>query len=459
MPQTRQLAAIMFTDIVGYTALMGNDEKIAFEILEKNRVLHKPIIEHFNGRFIKELGDGVMASFSTVSDAVNAALKIQEGCNLVNHYQLRIGIHQGEVVFENDDIFGDAVNIAARIQGAANPGCIYVSESIQNNIANKKDILSNFVKEEMLKNVEGPVRIFEVLSNINVQNILEKDSSKHSIDKSIAVLPFANMSSDPEQEYFSDGIAEEIINSLVHIRDLKIAGRTSSAQFKGKNIDLREIGKKLGVENVLEGSIRKQGNRIRITAQLINVKDGFHLWSEKYDREMDDIFAIQDEIALAITEQLKITLLGDELKTITKVETQNVEAYELVMKGRFHCNRRGSSILIGLNFFKEAISLDPEYALAYSNYAWANFLLAFYNYMSGKSIMDEVKKAVEKAIKLDDKLEEGYFVLAVYYFNFEKNHEASNQSFLKAIKLNPNFAQAQTIYGMGTLGFVQGNFI
>lgn len=458
MPQTRQLVAIMFTDIVGYTALMGNDEKKAFEILEKNRILHKPIIAQFNGRFIKELGDGVMASFSTVSEAVNAALKIQEGCNLASHYQLRIGIHHGEVVFENDDIFGDTVNIAARIQATANPGCIYVSESVQNNISNKKDILSNFVKEESLKNVEEPVRIYEVLISSIIASSAEKPTQKHSIDKSIAVLPFANMSSDPEQEYFSDGIAEEIINSLVHIKDLKIAGRTSSAQFKGKNIDLREIGRKLGVENVLEGSIRKQGNRIRITAQLISVKDGFHLWSEKYDREMDDIFAIQDEIALAITEQLKITLFGDELKAITKVETQNVEAYELVMKGRFNLNRRGNSILKGLEFYKQAIAIDPNYAQAHSGYAWALFLMAFYGFLPGNEIMNEMKQAAVTSNQLDPFLEEAYLSLAQYYLCIERNYVEGQKNYIKVFVLNPKLAQSYSLYGMGFFGWVKGSF-
>ena len=297
MAQNRQLAAIMFTDIVGYTTLMGSDEQKAFELLNKNRQIQKPIIEEFQGRFIKELGDGTLAIFNTVSDAVYAAMKIREAGNISKDIKLRIGIHLGEVVFENEDVFGDGVNIASRIQQIATPGGIYISESVYNNVFNKQDIITRYVKQETLKNVREPMKIYEIIADSKSPGTTMKEQTKKSMRKSIAVLPFVNMSNDPDQEYFSDGMAEEILNSLVHIKDLRVAGRTSSYQFKGKNVDLREVGDKLGVSTVLEGSVRKQGNRVRITSQLINVDDGFHLWSERYDRDMDDIFAIQDEIA------------------------------------------------------------------------------------------------------------------------------------------------------------------
>src|SRR6266550_4416083 len=336
MSQSRQLAAIMFTDIVGYTALMGDDEQKAFELLDKSRLLQKPLIEQFGGKWIKELGDGALATFSSITDAVNCASSIIKGCEPINGLKLRIGIHQAEVVFENDDVFGDGVNIASRLQSLAPIGGICISETVQNNIANRKEIKTRFIKEETLKHIKEPMSIYEVVIDV-------ADTSQHPIksaykeamkiipEKSIAVLPFINMSNDPEQEYFSDGMAEEILNSLSHLKDLKVAGRTSSFQFKGKNVDLREVGEKLGVATVLEGSIRKQGSKLRITAQLINVEDGFHLWSEKYDRTMDDIFAIQDEIALAITEQLKITLFEKDREIISKTTTQNAEAYELYL--------------------------------------------------------------------------------------------------------------------------------
>ena len=308
MSQSRQLAAIMFTDIVGYTSLMGNDEQKAFDLLKKNREIQKPIVEQFGGCWIKELGDGVMASFSTVSDAVNAAIKIQETCNIARDFQLRIGIHQGEVVFEDEDVFGDAVNKAARIQASAKPGCIYISDTVQNNVSNKKDIETRFVKEETLKNVKESIRIYEVITTFSdefSESILQEYSKKTSA-KSIVVLPFENMCPEKDQEYFCDGITEEIINTLAHIDSLKVIARTTSFAFKGKYDDVRNIGKELGVETILEGSLRKSGNRLRITAQLIRVSDGSHIWSEKYDREMKDVFEIQDELSLAIVEELKI---------------------------------------------------------------------------------------------------------------------------------------------------------
>ena len=462
MSQSRQLAAIMFTDIVGYTALMGEDEQRAFGLLRKNRQIQQPIIKQFNGKWIKELGDGILASFSTVTDAVQCAVSIQHSCLISVDLKLRIGIHLGEVVFENNDVFGDGVNIASRLQALAPIGGIWISEAVYNTIANKKNIEAKFVREEMLKNVKEPMRIYEI--NINngetAYGILtnSQNPGKTVSQKSIAVLPFVDMSSSHDQEYLGDGLAEEILNSIVHIQDLKVAGRTSSLQFKGAKVDLREVGEKLGVATVLEGSVRKQGNRLRVTAQLISVEDGFHLWSERYDREMDDIFAIQDEIALAITEQLKITLLDKDREKITKSSTHNAAAYELYLKARFHLYRRGSSILKGLEFSKQAIAIDPDYALAYASYADANTLAAAYNFTSGKEVINQVKKAAETAIKLDDSLGEAYFSLAYYYVCFEWKWEESKKNFRKAIELNPKFVQARSMYGMICLGWIDGKF-
>ncbi len=212
------------------------------------------------------------------------------------------------------------MNIASRLQTLAPIGGIWISDSVYNNVYNKKDINTKFVRTEILKNVKEPVRIYEVIiNNEKEQPVISKAAIKNvHPEKSIAVLPFANMSNDPEQDYFSEGMAEEIINSLAHLKDLKVAGRTSSSQYKGVKADLREVGRRLGVNTVLEGSVRKQGTRIRITAQLINVEDGFHFWSDKYDRELDDVFAIQDEIALAITEQLKIRLLDEDREKLPR---------------------------------------------------------------------------------------------------------------------------------------------
>ena len=448
MPQSRQLAAIMFTDIVGYTALMGNDEQKAFTILSKNRELQKPIIEQFNGRWIKELGDGVLASFNTVSDAVNAAIKIQEACNNSKEFQLRIGIHLGEVVFENHDVFGDGVNIASRIQAIATPGGIYISESVCNNVSNKQGIETRFVKQETLKNVKEPVRIYEVITSFATEtfNSTIKEQSKKSPEKSIAVLPFVNMSNDPEQEYFSDGMAEEILNSLAHLKDLKVAGRTSSFQFKGKNIDLREVGFKLGVSTVLEGSVRKQATHLRITAQLINVEDGFHIWSERYDRELDDVFVIQDEIAMTITEKLKITLLDTERAFIQKTPTFHKEAYDNYLRGRFFWKKRGPGLKKGLEYFLLAAEIDPLFALAHAGIADSFSLLAFYSIMPPHDAMPRAKKAALTAISLDESLVEAWTSLAFISMLYDWNWTAAKKQFQKAFSINPNYAPAHNWY-------------
>ncbi len=448
MSQTRQLAAIMFTDIVGYTALMGSNEQKAFEFLRKNRGLHIPVIEQCHGRVIKELGDGMMASFNTVSDAVSAAIRIMEACHAANEFQLRIGIHQGEVVFESGDIFGDAVNIAARIQSSAQPGTIYVSESVHHNVANKNDIQTRFVKQETLKNVKEPVRLYEVVIANSPAKPAE-DKKKIVAQQSIAVLPFANMSSDPEQEYFSDGISEEIINMLAQVPRLKVAGRTSSFSFKGKNQDLRIIGEQLNVNYILEGSVRKSGNKIRITAQLINASDGYHLYSEKFDRDLADIFEVQDEISLAILNAIKIKLLVDEKEAVLKKYTDNVEAYQLYLQGRYHVNKYDGteSFLNGIRYYKEAIKIEPRYALAYAGMAYCYMELSMDNLLPEEECKPQLYESVKRAMELDDDLAESLCAQANLNMFFDWDFStAVEQLYKKALEINPNSAEAQRFY-------------
>ena len=449
MSQTRQLAAIMFTDIVGYTALMGNDDKKAMAILQKNRALQKPIIEEFNGRWIKELGDGVMASFNTVADAVYAAKKIMEACNIAKEFQLRIGIHLGDVLFENNDVFGDGVNIAARIQSAAAPGCIFISESVHRSISNKTDIETRFAKEEILKNVSQPIRMYQVLvtdGNIFVPEI----PAASVVEKSIAVLPFANMSSDPEQEFFSDGISEEIINMLAQVQALKVIARTSSFAFKGKNQDVKLIGDALKVSYILEGSIRKSGNKLRITAQLIKVSDGFHLYSEKFDRELEDIFAIQDEISLAILNAIKIKLLGEEKEAILSKATDNLEAYQLYLKGLFFFNRVSpESWAKAIEYFEAAIKSDPGYALAYAGLANCYQDLYFFNWVPREQSLPRAIASARNALQLDDKLAESHIAVGRLKLWVDWDFAGAAIELGKGIQLNPN-----SVEGLRQLGIL-----
>jgi adenylate cyclase len=453
MSQSRQLAAIMFTDIVGYTALMGNDEKRAFELLRKNREIQKPVIDQFGGRWIKELGDGVMASFNTVSEAVNAAIQIMESCNSAKEFQLRIGIHLGEVVFENDDVFGDGVNIAARIQTIAKPGSIYISESVNHNISNKKEFHTIFIKEENLKNVKEPVKIYEVLL---VTDLVSKP--KNIQQSSIAVLPFANMSSDPEQEFFSDGISEEIINMLAQVSGLKVAGRTSSFSFKGKNLDLRIIGEQLNVNLILEGSVRKSANKLRITAQLIKVADGYHLYSEKFDREMEDIFDIQDEISLAILNAIKIKLFGAEKDAVLKRNTDNPESYQLYLQGRYYFNKwsGASGFNKAIDYYRAAIAIEPEYALAYTGIASCYLNLWFFSHLPPEQSLPQLTQAAKHALELDDELAESHLAIARMKMYCDWDLTGAEISYLKALELNTKIAELHEQYAY-CLG-LSGNF-
>ena len=437
----RQLAAIMFTDIVGYTAIMGNDENHALAFLNKNRQLQKPIIGEFNGRWIKEIGDGTMASFNTVSDAVNAAVKIQEACVAANDFQLRIGIHQGEVVFENDDVFGDAVNIAARIQAAARPGCIFISEAVNHNITNKKDIKTQFVKEEILKNLSQPVRMYQVIF-AGSEIIMPETPLAPVAEKSIAVLPFVNMSSDPEQEYFSDGISEEIINMLAQVHQLKVIARTSCFAFKGKNLDVKFIGEQLQVSHVLEGSVRRSGNKLRITAQLINVKDGFHLFSEKFDRELEDIFAIQDELSLAILNAVKIRLLGAEKDAVLKKYTSNVEAYQLYLKALFHYNKyTPDNFMKAIAYLEAAIGIEPGYAIAYSALSYCHLTLWYWSWAPVEKSLPLGLEAAKKSLQLDDGIAESHLAMGRVKLHYELKVKEAVIEYKKSIAINPSSAE------------------
>lgn len=447
MSSSRQLAAIMFTDIVGYTSLMGNDEQKAFEFLKKNREIQRPIIAQYSGRWIKELGDGVMASFNTVSDAVNAAVKIQEACEAAGDFQLRIGINLGEVIFEADDVFGDGVNIAARIQSAAMPGSIFISESVYHNVVNKKDIRTRFVKEEVLKNVKKPVRMYEIVRNDQAVTPIEIEKPR-APEHSIAVLPFTNMSSDPEQEYFSDGMSEEIINMLAQVPGLKVAGPTSSFTFKGKNQDLRKIGEELSVNYILEGSVRKSGSKLRIIAQLIEAAEGYHLWSEKFDRQLQDIFDIQDEISLAILNSIKIKLFGANKDAVLKHYTHSTEAYQLYLQGRFHYNKWTSDgFLKAINYFKAAIAIEPKYAIAYTGIASCYLNLWFFSHLPPEHTVAQMKQAAEHSLALDDQVAESHIAMARFKMYYEWDLEGAAEEFKKAIGLNPNMAEAHEQYG------------
>jgi TolB-like protein len=438
----------MFTDIVGYTALMGRDEDLAFKILRKNRKIQKEIIDRYNGEWLKEMGDGILTSFSTCSDAVRSAGEIQivaknEGINL------RIGIHQGEVIFEGSDVFGDGVNIASRLEEVAHEGCINVSGSVYKDIKNKSGITTEFLEEKILKNVEDPIKIYNVTYEREKDFVFSEKVSHKREGVSIAVLPFMNMSIDPEQEYFCDGMTEEIINALTHVESLKVIARTSSFAFKGQQDDIRSIGRKLGVEILLEGSVRRAGNRLRITAQLIQVSDGTHIWSERYDRELKDVFEIQDEISLAIVDKLKVQLFEDEKKKILKSQTENLEAYKYYLKGRYEWNKRTEEgTENGIVYFKSSIKVDPDYALAYTGLADCYYVLSDWGYMSPKEAFPKAKEYIARSLEIDNNLCEANVSKASVTAYYDWNWKDAEKAYQKALELNPNYPTAHQWYAL-----------
>jgi adenylate cyclase len=451
MKEQRKLAAIMFTDIVGYTALMSKDEQHAHQIIHKSRDILKKLIGQYNGEWLQAIGDGTLSSFASVVEAVNCALEIQRTLRDEPELSLRIGIHIGDVVFADGEVYGDGVNVASRLEPLAEPGGICISGQVYRNIRNKPGIAAIFMGEKTLKNVDLPMKVYALAVEEPTAALTESYSAERTptikLKPSIAVMPFINMSADPEQEYFCDGMTEEIINALTHIENLRVIARTSCFVFKGKHEDIREIGRKLDVITLLEGSVRKAGNRLRITAQLIKVSDGSHLWSEKYDREMEDVFAIQDEISLAIVDKLKVKLLGKEKAAIVKRHTEDLEAYNLYLKGNYY-----SQMLTMEEFekaivcYEQALQKDPHYALAYTGLASLYWYSSFWGNVPPNEAYPKAKEYAKKALEIDNTLAEAHSLLGVIKMNYDWNWKAAEGEFKQALKLNPNTALIHTYY-------------
>ena len=420
MPSFRQLAAIMFADIVGYSAIMQEDEAAAVEKINRFRQVIENKTLFFNGRIIQYYGDGCLLLFNSAVDAVNLAKNLQLEFTKEPIVPVRIGIHIGDVLIKDENVLGDAVNIAARIQALGSPGGILISEAVYYNISNKKDFQAKFLKEERLKNIKEPFRIYEVISgrNENVAQLLFRDQpSKTITEKSIAVLPFVDMSSGHDQEYLGDGLAEELINLLSQIKNLKVIGRTSSFSFKNKDIDLKTIGKILNASTILEGSVQKAGNRIRITAQLINANDGYHIWSQRYDRVMDDIFALQDDISSKIAEHLKLTLLEKHETALTNQPTYNLQAYELYLKGDFYYQKYSpEGFTKAIEYFERAVELDPNFADAWIYLGMANFEMHNWLYLPPERLKVCIN-CIQKALTLDPTNANAHYLLGLIHFN------------------------------------------
>ncbi len=441
MPEhSHQLAAILFADIVNYTAMMQEDENVAVEKITRFRHVIDIIVEELEGKIIQYYGDGCLVLFNSATDAVEFAKLLQTDFNEEPQVPVRIGIHMGDVLLRDGNVFGDVVNIASRIQALAPEGGIYVSEMVYRNIANKKGMDSVFIKEEKLKNVKTPIRIYEVLTEYSRTVYHTNSDDEHvAIDEnSIAVLPFVNMSSDKEQEYFSDGLTEDIITQLSKIKSFKVISRTSVMQYKKTPKSIREIGKELGVATILEGSVQRSSSKVRITAQLINAVSDEHLWSESYDRPVDDIFTIQREVALAIASVLNTTLSKKESQQLDYVPTVNLQAYDLYMRGKFLLEKRNKTdLLVARELFQQAVAKDRTFADAYSGLATTFLLSSFRGYEDPTRMLWLAKKNIDTALGLDPSSGEIQATLGYWYHQTFDWH-AAEITYRRAIDLNAN---------------------
>ncbi|HEX5652000.1 MAG TPA: adenylate/guanylate cyclase domain-containing protein, partial [Chitinophagaceae bacterium] len=337
----RQLAAILFADMTGYTALMQENEQLARLKRKRLKEVLEQAISEYRGKILQYYGDGSLSIFNSAIDSVSAAIHIQQALQLDPKVELRIGIHTGDVIIEEDTIYGDGVNLASRIESLAVPGGIFISEKVFDEIKNQDSIKTRELGFFELKNVKQPVRIFAVANEgLVVPGREELRGKTKQPGNRLAVLPFVNMSADPENEYFSDGITEELLNALTRVEGLQVTSRTSAFAFKGKQDDIRDIAIRLNVDKVLEGSVRKAGNRVRITAQLINAADGYHVWSENYDRDLTDIFEVQDEISAIIANKLRENLaMAQQAEHLVKKPVQNITAYTYYLKALHFWNK------------------------------------------------------------------------------------------------------------------------
>jgi adenylate cyclase len=445
----RRLTAILAADVVGYSRLMGRDEAGTLAQLKEVRceIVEGKIAEH-QGRIVKLTGDGILAEFPSVVSAVACAVGLQRAMQIRTasipddrSIQFRVGINLGDVIVEGDDIYGDGVNVAVRLESVAAPGGIAVSQSVRDQVGNRLDLIFEDRGEQQLKNIEKPIRVYHVLLEEPESDAMP---SKKQEKPSIAVLPFSNMSGDPEQEYFSDGITEDIITDLSKISGLSVIARNTSFTYKGKAVKVQTVGKELGADFILEGSVRKAGARVRVTGQLNGSADGTHIWAERFDRDLTDIFAIQDEITRAIVEQLKVKLLPQEKKSIEQAPTDNVEAYTYYLRGRDFLYRYSKRYFeLARRMFTKAIELDPNYARAYAGIADCDAFL--YMVYQVDVPLEGILDTAAKALALDSNLAEAHTARGVA-LSVARKFEEANAEFERALTLDPNSFEAHFLY-------------
>ncbi len=457
----RRLAAILAADVVGYSRLMGEDESGTLARLKAHRrELIDPAIAARGGRMVKLMGDGALVEFASVVDAVQCAVEIQTAMAERNaevpegrRIAFRIGINLGDVIVEGEDIYGDGVNVAARLEGLAAPGGVCVSGKVHDEVLGKLDVGFEDQGEQPVKNIARPVRVYRILANAAAADgtpASERRAPAALPDKpSIVVLALQNMSADPEQEYFADGIAEDIITDLSKVSGLLVIARNSAFAYKGRAADLRQVCRELGVRHALEGSVRKAGNRVRITTQLIDGTTGGHLWAERYDRELTDIFDVQDEVTREIVAALKVHLTPDEHRGVEKRGTDNIDAYDRFLRGRqlfWQTSRETTEEAQAL--FEEAIALDATFPLAHAYLAFTHSLQYVNRWSPDPKVsLMRAQQLVERALALDPSEAEAHYVQGIIRLWQQKKVDQAIADAERAISLDPNFAR-----GYGLLG-------
>ncbi|QND66329.1 tetratricopeptide repeat protein [Mesorhizobium loti] len=461
MSENRKLAAILAADVVGYSRLASADEDRTLARLRALRSdLIDPIIAVHNGRVIKRTGDGALVEFRSVVDAVRCAVEIQNGMVERNagvpqdrRIEFRIGIHLGDVVEESDgDLMGDGVNIASRLEGVAAPGAICLSEDAYRQVKARLDLSVSDLGSTQLKNIAEPIRVYSLQVGTTAAATPEPAASLPAAAAppklSIAVLPFANMSGDAEQDYFADGISEDIITALSKLSQLFVIARNSSFTFKGQNVHVQEVGTKLGVRHVLEGSVRKSGNRVRITAQLIDAISGGHLWAERFDRDLTDIFAVQDDVTQQIVGALALNLTEDARQRRAPEHSRNIEAYDCFMRGRELWHRLTKDTNVAAReLLQRATELDPNFASAYAFLALTHGIDYLNRWgASPPESMAQAEEAAARAVALDDSDPWAHWALAIAKL-YTRRHDEAIDEVERALALNPNFAEAHVCRG------------
>ncbi len=460
----------MFTDMVGYTALMQENELRAKSHRDRQRAVLEPLVESRGGDVLQFYGDGTLSAFPSAVEAVRAAVDVQRELASDPPVPMRIGIHLGDVVHDEHGVFGDGVNVAARVQALATPGSVLVTAKIADELKNHPDLPLASVGEAHFKNVLEPMGVYAVdVPGLDVPSRSVLADVRPKSRRSVAVLPFANMSSDPENEFFADGITEEIINALTRVEGLQVTARTSSFAFKGTHRDVRGIADQLGVNTVLEGSVRRAGNRVRITAQLIDARDGYHLFSEVYDRSLEDIFATQDEISIQIVRELRRHLTPDEGRSagdlggaeavppvpvaehgrLVPSHTHDPEAYTEYLKGRFHWNRwTPEDAYLAISHFERSAEMDPTCALAFSGLANVYTFMASIGQMPADDAYPRAAAFARHALELEPEAGEGHLSLGAVQFFYDWDFEGAERNLAEAVRRIPGSAEARHIYSL-----------